>query len=85
MNFILSLLGSKLGIGALVSIGALIALWAYGVKKEREGYNACKVEWVEAERTAIERAEKARDDAESHVDSATDGKLHDDPNNRDNN
>lgn len=85
MNFILSLLGSKLGIGALVSIGALIALWVYGEKKEREGYAQCKAEWAQAEQNAIDRAEKARDDAESHVDSVPDDKLHNDPHNRDNN
>lgn len=82
MNIILSLLGSKLGIGALVGIGALIALWAYGVKKEREGYNACKIEWDAAVQSAVKQGEDARAGAESDV-AADPGGLRDDPHNRD--
>jgi hypothetical protein len=82
MQLIFAALGSKLGIGLLVCLGSLIALWVYGEKKEREGYNACKVEWDAAVQSAIQKGEDARTGAESDVAADPDG-LHNDPHNRD--
>jgi hypothetical protein len=84
MNIVLAIIGSKIGRGALIGLGALFALWLWGQKKEREGYAQCKAEWAQAEQKAIERAEQARADAESHIDSVPDDGLRDDPYNRDN-
>lgn len=77
------LFGTPVGRYALLILGALLALWYYGHKKEREGYAACKVEWDAAVQRAIEEGAKARSDAESDVAADPDGKLHDDPYNRD--
>ena len=78
-----AIIGSKIGRGALIGLSILIALWMWGQKKEREGYNACKAEWAEAERNAIERAEKARSDADAHIDGTPSDRVSDDPYNRD--
>lgn len=78
-----AIIGSKIGRGALIGLGALFALWLWGQKKEREGYAACKVEWDAAVARAIEEGAKARSDAESDVAADPDGQLHDDPYNRD--
>lgn len=84
MSIILTILGSKIGRGALIGLSVLVALWMWGQKKEREGYAQCKAEWAQAEQKAIERAEQARADAESHIDSVPDDSLRDDRYNRDN-
>jgi hypothetical protein len=83
MSIVLAILGSKIGRGALIGLGVLIALWLWGQKKEREGYAACKVEWDAAVDRATEQGSQARSDAESDVAADPDGKLHNDPYNRD--
>ena len=67
MSIVLAILGSKIGRGALIGLSVLIALWAWGQKKEREGYNACKVEWSEAEAAMARKTEESRREAEEWI------------------
>jgi hypothetical protein len=78
-----AIFASTIGRYALIGIGSLIGLWAFGAYKERTGYNACKAEWSAAEQAAIKRAEDARRDGER--DAASDApRVQDDRHNRDN-
>lgn len=77
------IIGTTAGRYALIALGALIALWAYGSHKERVGYNACKAEWSVAEQAAIQKARDARTDGERDA-AADNPKLQDDRFNRDN-
>ena len=75
---------TTIGRAALIAAGGLIGLWAYGIYKERSGYNACKVEWSAAEQAAIGKADEARRSAESSTANPTDRELLNDPDNRNN-
>ena len=77
------LFSTTIGRAVLFAAGGLIGLWAYGIYKERSGYNACKVEWSAAEQAAISKARDARADGERDV-ANDDPSLHQDRYNRDN-
>lgn len=67
MTAVLSFLFSPIGRYVLIGFGCFIALWFYGAKKEREGYEACKVEWRAAEAKAQQTGRDARNGADSDV------------------
>lgn len=77
-------ISTAIGRGVLYAAGGLIGLWAYGIYKERSGYNACKVEWSAAEQAAVKRAEDARTDGVRDASDNSDRVLQNDRYNRDN-
>lgn len=78
------LFSTTIGRAALIAAGGLIGLWAYGIYKERSGYNACKVEWSAAEQAAVDRAKDARINGERDAGNAGPRELQYDRYNRDN-
>lgn len=78
------LFSTTIGRSVLIGAAGLIGLWAFGIYKYKEGYNACKIEWNAAEAEAIKRAEEARRSGDLDAANPTDRELLNDKDNRHN-